>query len=74
MDGTVNLDSAFTHYILDWFIVFLLIIRITGNMGQAAYSAANYFIKVLVNNRRRRGLTGSVINISRVIGISYMEN
>ena len=43
-------------------------------MGQAAYSAANYFIKVLVNNRRRRGLTGSVINISRVIGISYMEN
>ncbi|RDH35114.1 KR domain-domain-containing protein [Aspergillus welwitschiae] len=68
MDGTVNLDSAFTYHALDWFIAFSSIVGTTGKMGQAAYSAANCFMKALVNNRRRRGLAGSVIDISRVIG------
>ncbi|GKZ79776.1 type I Iterative Polyketide synthase (PKS) [Aspergillus niger] len=73
VDGTVNLDSAFAHHALDWFIAFSSIVGTTGNMGQAAYSAANCFMKALVNNRRRRGLAGSVIDISRVIGVGYVE-
>ncbi|KAI2836193.1 hypothetical protein CBS147343_227 [Aspergillus niger] len=67
VDGTVNLDSAFAHHALDWFIAFSSIVGTAGNMGQAAYSAANCFMKALVNNRRRRGLAGSIIDISRVI-------
>ncbi|EHA22299.1 hypothetical protein ASPNIDRAFT_45065 [Aspergillus niger ATCC 1015] len=42
VDGTVNLDSAFAHHALDWFIAFSSIVGTAGNMGQAAYSAANY--------------------------------
>ncbi|KAE8152734.1 putative polyketide synthase [Aspergillus avenaceus] len=73
VDGTMNLDSVFVQHALDWFIAFSSVIATIGYMGQAAYSAANCFMKALVNNRRHRGLAGSVIGISRVIGVGYLE-
>jgi len=46
---------------------------ITGNIGQMSYSAANCFMKAIVAERRKHGLAGSVIDISRVIGVGYVE-
>jgi hypothetical protein len=73
VEGTLNLDRTFSHNTLDWFIAFSSIVGTTGNMGQAAYSAANCFMKALVNNRRSRGLAASVIDISRVLGVGFVE-
>lgn len=75
--SSVNLDKLFsedtTQHPLDWFIGFSSIVGITGNPGQAAYSAGNCFMKALGNQRRSRGLAGSVVDISRVIGVGYIE-
>lgn len=73
VEGTLNLDRLFSRNTLDWFIAFSSIVATTGNMGQAAYSAANCFMKALVNNRRSRGLAASVIDISRILGVGYVE-
>lgn len=77
IQGTVNLDRLFSEAEgqtpLDWFIGFSSVVAVIGNPGQCAYSAGNCFIKALVNNRRKKGLAGSVIDISRVIGIGYIE-
>lgn len=73
VEGTLNLDRLFSQNTLDWFICFSSVVATTGNMGQAAYSAANCFMKALINNRRSRGLTASVIDISRVIGVGFLE-
>ncbi|KAL2833070.1 putative polyketide synthase [Aspergillus pseudoustus] len=73
VDGTVNLDKVCEGDTLEWFIAFSSIIATTGNMGQAAYSAANCFMKAVVHNRRSRGLAGSVIDIPRVLGVGYVE-
>ncbi|KAF7593772.1 hypothetical protein BBP40_010828 [Aspergillus hancockii] len=74
--GIINLDRTISdNRILDWSITSPFIVGTTGNMGQAAYSAANGFMKALINNRRSRGLAGSVIDISRVFdGLCRKEN
>jgi NAD(P)-dependent dehydrogenase (short-subunit alcohol dehydrogenase family)/SAM-dependent methyltransferase len=77
VQGTLNfsrlfsLDSCLPP--LDWFIGFSSIVATMGNPGQANYSAANCFIKAVINQRRAQGLAGSVIDISRVIGVGYVE-
>ncbi|KAK8126997.1 uncharacterized protein PG998_002756 [Apiospora kogelbergensis] len=58
---------------LDWFIALSSIVGTTGNLGQAAYSAANCFMKALVQRRRAAGRAGSVVDISRVLGVGYVE-
>ncbi|KAE8154018.1 hypothetical protein BDV25DRAFT_168001 [Aspergillus avenaceus] len=76
IDTTVNLDRVFSEEAnepLDWFMGFSSIVGTTGNPGQVAYSAGNCFMKALINQRRSRGLAGSVIDISRVIGVGYIE-
>ncbi|KAL1851994.1 Type I Iterative PKS [Diaporthe australafricana] len=74
--GTMNLDRLFSQDNpdpLDWFIVFSSLVATRGNPGQSNYAAANCFMKTLVSNRRARGLAGSSIDISRVVGIGYVE-
>ena len=44
-----------------------------GHPGQSAYSAGNCFIKGLIDRRRKRRLAGSSIDISRLIGLGFIE-
>jgi hypothetical protein len=75
--GTLNFGRIFSLNSglppLEWFIGFSSIVATMGNPGQANYSAANCFIKTFINQRRAQGLAGSVLDISRVIGVGYVE-
>ncbi|PYH71698.1 putative polyketide synthase [Aspergillus vadensis CBS 113365] len=73
--GTVNLDRLFSNpkHPLDWFIGFSSVAATVGNPGQSAYTAGNSFIKGLVDWRRKQGLAGSVIDITRLVGLGFIE-
>lgn len=73
VEGTTYLDEMFADNTLDFFIAFSSVSSTVGNMGQMAYTAANLFMKALVAQRRQRGLAGSVIDISQVFGVGYVE-
>jgi hypothetical protein len=73
VEGTIYLNQLFSENTLDFFIPFSSIMATTGNIGQMSYSAANCFMKAIVADRRKRGLAGSVIDISRVVGVGYVE-
>jgi SAM-dependent methyltransferase/NAD(P)-dependent dehydrogenase (short-subunit alcohol dehydrogenase family) len=73
VEGTLYLDEMFPSDTLDFFIAFSSISATVGNMGQMAYTAANMFMKALISERRHRGLAGSVIDISQVFGVGYIE-
>jgi hypothetical protein len=80
VDGTLHLESVLDassgteQQYLDWFIAFSSIVGTTGNLGQAAYSAANGFLKAWVSQRRSKyGQNAAVIDISRVLGVGYVE-
>jgi malonyl CoA-acyl carrier protein transacylase/SAM-dependent methyltransferase/NAD(P)-dependent dehydrogenase (short-subunit alcohol dehydrogenase family) len=73
VEGTRYLDEMFPDKSLDWFIAFSSISATIGNMGQMAYTAANMFMKALIRQRRARGVAGSVIDVSQVFGVGYIE-
>ncbi|KAH0594700.1 Polyketide synthase [Metarhizium humberi] len=73
VEGTEYLDALFPDNTLDWFIAFSSISATVGNMGQMAYTAANMFMKAIISQRRKRGVAGSVIDISQVFGVGYVE-
>jgi KR domain len=76
VESTKNLDRIFSEEAiepLNWFVCFSSIVGTTGNPGQVAYSAGNCFMKALINQRRSRGLAGSVIDISRVMGVGFIQ-
>jgi hybrid polyketide synthase/nonribosomal peptide synthetase ACE1 len=72
VDGSLNLDRLFEDRPLDFFIFFSSSAGTVGNPGQANYSAANLFMSGLAEQRRRRGLAASVIDLGPVIGIGYI--
>lgn len=72
VDGSINLDRLFHDSPLDFFIFFSSAASITGNAGQANYSAANFFMAGLAQKRRRRGLAASVIDLGPVLGTGYI--
>ena len=45
---------------------------VIGNIGQSAYTAANTFMCSLAAQRRKRGLSGSAIDIGVIIGAGYV--
>ncbi|KAJ5655727.1 polyketide synthase [Penicillium longicatenatum] len=51
---------------LDFFVM------VSGNPGQAAYSAANAFTHALAQQRRPRGMAGSTIDIGAVYGVGFI--
>ncbi|KAF3480350.1 Beta-ketoacyl synthase, active site protein [Arthroderma uncinatum] len=73
VEGTTYLDEMFPDNTLDFFIAFSSISATVGNMGQMAYTAANMFMKALISQRRHRNVAGSVIDISQVFGVGYVE-
>lgn len=71
--GTQLLDELFYDTPLDFFIVMSSLTSVVGNSGQSNYTAANMFMVALAEQRRRRGVAGSAIAISSLIGIGYVE-
>ncbi|KAI0839672.1 putative polyketide synthase [Hypoxylon sp. FL0890] len=72
VEGTLHLDALFQQPTLDFFIVFSSLAWLTGNIGQASYASANGFMAGAMENRRRRGLAGSVMNLAGIYGIGYI--
>ncbi|ENH67909.1 Lovastatin nonaketide synthase [Fusarium oxysporum f. sp. cubense race 1] len=73
VNGSIYLDELLADTKLDFFLMFSSAASIVGSRGQANYAAANMFMASLVNNRRKRGLAASIINISALIGLGYIE-
>ncbi|CAO2648218.1 Nn.00g074850.m01.CDS01 [Neocucurbitaria sp. VM-36] len=72
--GTQYLDELFHDTPLDFFIVMSSLTSLVGNSSQSNYVAANMFMVALAEQRRKRGLAGSALAISPLIGIGYVEN
>lgn len=70
--GSIYLDEIFHDAPLDFFIFFSSVAAISGNKGQSIYGAANTFMHALAAQRRRRGVTASVIDIGYVMGNGYV--
>ncbi|KAI1772793.1 amino acid adenylation domain-containing protein [Hypoxylon cercidicola] len=72
VEGSINLSHLFPANTLDFFVFFSSASSVVGNPGQSNYSAANLFMSSLAENRRRRGLAASVMNIGPVLGVGYI--
>lgn len=72
VDGSLNLDRLFSDEPLDFFIFFASAANVAGNPGQANYTAANLFMSGLAQQRRRRGLSASVVDLGLIIGTGYI--
>ncbi|KAL8727608.1 MAG: hypothetical protein Q9166_005916 [cf. Caloplaca sp. 2 TL-2023] len=70
--GCIYLDELFQDKSLDFFIFFSSLASISGNRGQSNYSAANLFLAATANQRRSKGLAGSVLHIGAVMGVGYV--
>lgn len=57
---------------LDFFVMFSSFVMVSGNPGQAAYSAANAYTHAIAQNRRARGMAGSTIDIGAVFGVGFI--
>lgn len=73
VDGSIYLNDLFLETPLDFFIFFSSVSTVVGNHGQANYAAANSFMTSLAEQRRRRGLAASVIDIGPIAGIGYIS-
>ncbi|GES65928.1 putative polyketide synthase [Aspergillus terreus] len=73
VDGSRLLDELFYTSKLDFFILFTSLGNIIGNSGQASYVAANQYMVALAAQRKKRGVAGSAIAISSLLGIGYVE-
>ena len=74
VDGSKYLDELFSEDTLDFFILFSSMSSVVGNSGQSNYIAANMYMTSLAFQRKERGLAGSVIDISSLVGIGYVEH
>ncbi|KAL9598446.1 MAG: hypothetical protein Q9219_004482 [cf. Caloplaca sp. 3 TL-2023] len=74
IDGTNNLDEIFFEDDLDFFMLLSSAASVAGNVGQAAYTAANGYMNSFARKRRGRGLAASTVDIGQVVGIGYVEN
>lgn len=72
VDGSKLLDETFYDTPLEFFIMFSSITACLGNPGQSNYAAANMFMTALAFQRQKRGVAGSVIDLSSLIGIGYI--
>lgn len=72
VDGSANLDRVLGDQPLDFLVFFSSILSLTGNIGQANYTAANAFMTGLAAQRRQRGLAASVVHIGVILGVGFV--
>ncbi|KAL0936841.1 hybrid pks-nrps [Colletotrichum truncatum] len=72
IDGSINLDRAFSNIELDFFIMLSSTGSVIGTPGQSNYHMANTFMAGLAADRRRRGLAGSVIDVGMISDTGYV--
>ncbi|ROW04822.1 hypothetical protein VMCG_04865 [Cytospora schulzeri] len=70
--GSIHLNDLFPEDTLDFFIFFSSVSAVVGNPGQLNYAAANLFMASLAEQRRKRGLAASIINIGPILGAGYI--
>jgi aspyridone synthetase (hybrid polyketide synthase/nonribosomal peptide synthetase) len=70
--GTVHLDEAFKDDHLDFFMCFGSLGTTFGNPGHAIYHAGNAFMMSVVENRKRRGVVGSILNFGMLVDVGYV--
>ncbi|CAH0038987.1 unnamed protein product, partial [Clonostachys rhizophaga] len=71
VEGSVHLNNLFQQNNIDFFVFFSSVVAVIGRPGQANYSAPNMFMAALAEQRRRKGLAGSIIHLGAVFGIGY---
>ena len=71
--GTNNIADIFHNDKLDFFVMFSSVSCVIGNPGQSNYAAACAYMGGLANQRRKRGLAASSLDLGRVVGIGYVE-
>ncbi|KAK3988255.1 hypothetical protein QBC44DRAFT_398459 [Cladorrhinum sp. PSN332] len=72
VDGSLNLDRVLGDDPLDFFIFFSSVATIAGNHGQAGYTTANLFMSGMAQQRRKRGLPASVVELGLIMGTGYI--
>ncbi|PYH49497.1 polyketide synthase A [Aspergillus saccharolyticus JOP 1030-1] len=65
------LDELFSTPGLDFFVLLTSLVSLIGSSQQAAYHAASRFLTRLIEQRRLRGLVGSVLALGMVIDAGY---
>ncbi|EHK49839.1 polyketide synthase [Trichoderma atroviride IMI 206040] len=71
--GTQNLDEIFYSTPLDFFICFSSLTCVMGNGGQSNYAAANMYMHSLVRQRKKRGVSASIIDIAFLLGVGFVS-
>lgn len=72
VQGSLNLETVLKDRPLDFMVYFSSIAATHYHIGQTNYSLANSFLVGLAEDRRRRGLAGSVIHIGVLLGCGYV--
>ena len=72
IDGSRYLDELFPARDLEFFVMFSSAASVVGNAGQSNYNAGCMFMAGLAEDRRKRGLAASVIQIGMIVGIGYV--
>ena len=72
VEGSLNLDRLVGDEPLDFFVFFSSAATVAGNPGQANYTTANMFMSGLALQRRRKGLSASVVELGLIMGIGYI--
>ncbi|KAL7925223.1 polyketide synthase [Trichoderma austrokoningii] len=71
--GTQNLDEIFYSTPLEFFICFSSLTCVMGNGGQSNYAAANMYMHSLVRQRKKRGVSASIIDIAFLLGVGFVS-
>lgn len=72
VSGAWNFHNALAATPLDFFIVLSSVSGIVGNMGQAAYAAANTFLDALVQHRSQQGMSATSLNLTAIDDVGYL--
>ena len=72
IDGSIYLNELFPAHDLEFFVVFSSAASVVGNASQSNYISGGVFMAGLAENRRKRGLAASVIQIGMIVGIRHV--
>ncbi|AOV17477.1 hypothetical protein BJI67_10770 [Acidihalobacter aeolianus] len=72
VDGAWHLHRLSRGQALDFFVVYSSIANLLGNVGQAAYLAANGWMEALVRLRRAQGLPGTAVQFGPIADAGFL--